>query len=419
MTSRWTGLWRHRDFMRLWIGQTVSDFGSLLGALQFTALLVLHASAWQMGLLGAATTLPVLLAGLQAGVWIDRLRRRPLMIAADLGRALLLCTIPIAALSGVLRMPYLYIVAFLVGLMNVVFNVAYQSLLPTIVGRERLIEGNSKLNTSNNLAEITGNGVGGFLAQLLGAPLLLVVDAATFLVSALSLSQIRTAESPISDGTARHHLWRESLTGLSAIRRQPVLRVLVGTSALHIFFGGFWGAVYGLFIIRTLQLGPAVLGVAVGSGGIGALFGSAIARSVVRRFGWGRTLIGAAIFSVPFAALTPLAGGSVIATTSMVLASQIIGDTGHSIAAITELSLLQSLTPDHLLGRVNASLHWLLGIAGLAGLLVGGLSGEIIGPRATIMLAVLGQIPPILWMIYSPLRSLPNDIVATTEDPAA
>jgi MFS family permease len=187
-------LWRHRDFMKLWTGQTISVLGTELGALSFLAILVLKASPFQMGLLGACASLPALLVGLQAGVWVDRLRRRPLMIASDLGRFALLLSMPLAAAIGRLHIEQLFVVAFLSGVLTVLFQVAYRSLLPSLIGREQLMEGNSKLATSDAISEIGGQAIGGGLVQAFSAQVAVVCDAATFLVSALSLGLIRTPE---------------------------------------------------------------------------------------------------------------------------------------------------------------------------------------------------------------------------------
>src|SRR5437763_4347421 len=195
-TTRFAGLWRHADFLKLWAGQTVSVFGDQIGllALPLLAVLTLQANAAQMGILGAAERAPFLLVGLLAGVWADRLRRRPILIAADVGRALLFGSIPLAALLGLLTMPYLYLIAFLVGILTVFFDVAYQSYLPVLVSREQLVEGNSKLEISNSVSMIAGPGLAGGLVQLITAPLAILVDAAPFVLSVVPLLLKRAPE---------------------------------------------------------------------------------------------------------------------------------------------------------------------------------------------------------------------------------
>src|SRR5262249_23335746 len=202
---RFGGLWSHHDFMRLWAGQTVSQLGSTVTreALPYTAILALGATPIQMGLLGAAGAAPLLLLGLLAGVWVDRLRRRPVMIAADLGRAVLLLSVPGAYLLGLLRIEQLYVVAALVGVLSVFFDVAYQAFLPSLVQREQIFEGNSKLGMSGSVAEIAGPPLGGTLVQLVGGPVTILLDALSFVFSARSLLRIRAPE-PAPAAPERH-----------------------------------------------------------------------------------------------------------------------------------------------------------------------------------------------------------------------
>jgi len=194
-----TGLWRHADFMRLWTGQTISGFGSLIGAtaIAFTAILVLHATPFQLGILAAVRLAPGFLTGLIAGAWVDRLRRRPILICADIGRGLLLATIPLAAILQRLHIEQLYIVTFFVGILSTFFDVAYESYLPSLIGRDQLIEGNSKLSASASAAEFGGLAVAGWLVQLFTAPLTILIDAVSFAVSAISISLVRTPEQAV------------------------------------------------------------------------------------------------------------------------------------------------------------------------------------------------------------------------------
>src|SRR5215212_6066759 len=274
MRSRLGGLWRHPDFMRLWAGQTVSQFGSTVTreALPYTAILVLGASPLQMGLLGAAGAAPLLLLGLFAGVWVDRMHRRPLMIAADIGRAVLLLSVPVAYLLGWMRIEQLYLVAALTGVLTVFFNVAYQSALPGLIHREHLLEGNSKLGLSESVAEIGGTPLGGLLVQLVSGPITLLLDALSFVFSAWMLRRIRAEEPPPAPPEQHQHIWRDLSTGLRVIWADPLLRAMAGTSAIQSFFGWFFGAIYGLYAIRVIGMGTAMLGITVAFGGVGALF---------------------------------------------------------------------------------------------------------------------------------------------------
>jgi hypothetical protein len=231
---RWhlTGLWRNSDFVKLWLGQTVSNFGSgITGiALPLTAVLVLAATPAQMGILGAVDGVSVLLIGLLAGVWVDRVRRRPLMIATDLGRAFVLSTIPLAALLGVLGLGQLYIVAALAGMLTVIFNVASPAFLPSLIAQESLIEGNSKLGMSDSLAEIGGPAVAGPLVQLISAPFAILFDALSFLFSACCLGLIHTREPPPPAQEQHKSLWDDLLEGLHLVLKNPLLRALATSS---------------------------------------------------------------------------------------------------------------------------------------------------------------------------------------------
>jgi len=400
------GLWRHGDFMRLWAGQTVSQLGSTITreVLPYTAILALGASPLQMGLLGAASAAPLLLLGLFAGVWVDRLRRRPLMIAADLGRALLLLSIPAAYLLGVLHIEQLYLIAALAGILTVFFNVAYHSILPALVERKQLVEGNSKLGLSESLAEIAGPPLGGALVQLISGPITLLLDAFSFVVSALSLLRIRVAEPPPAPSAGRPHVLRDLTTGLKAIFTNSLLRAFAGSAIIRNFFGWFFGAIYGLYAIRVLGLSTATLGLVVACGGIGGLLGAALVGSFTRRFGIGPTIVGALLVDAAASGLIWLAGGLLPLAVPLLVGSQLVGDGAMTVALIAERSLRQTITPDRLLGRVNASMNVLSEGIGTLGLLASGVLAETIGLRPTAGVAVFGIATSALVLLVSPLR---------------
>ncbi len=410
-----TGLWRHPDFVRLWLGRTVSRFGSHIGgtALSLTAVLALRATPAQMGLLAALESAPLLAVGLVAGVWVDRLRRRPIMLAADFGRAALLTSIPLAALLGRLRMEHLYVVAALAGLLTVFFDVADQSLLPTLVPPERLAEGNGKLAASDSLAEIGGQAMAGGLVQLLGGPAAILVDAASFLCSALCVGSIRAPEPPVSTGRG-HGLWREIIAGLRVALGHPLLRALAGSAATATFFGNFIGALYALYVIRTLGLPVSMVGILVAAGGVGALAGALVAGRVVRRFGLGPTLCGTALVAGGAQALNPLAHGPAIVSVALLLAAQLVGDIAYAIRAIRADSLRQAVAPGRQLGRVTASMRVLTEGTAPLGALVGGALGGAIGPRPTLATAACGLLLAALWLFLSPVRTL-HELPAATE----
>lgn len=407
MRPRRPGLWHHADFMKLWTGQTISQFGSMITreALPFTAVLLLDATPGQMGLLIAAGAAPVLLFGLIAGVWVDRVRRRPLLIAADLLRALLLLSIPAAWFLGLLRIEQLYLVTLLTSGLTLLFDVGYQSYLPALVQRERLVEGNSKLGLSASVAEIAGPAVGGGLVQLISAPLAVLVDALSFLVSALLLGRIRTAEVTPAQSTARPALRHEIAAGLRVIRQQPLLRALASRSALFYLSLNLIGPVYGLYVLDQLGLPPALVGLITAAGGAAGLTGALLAERVPQRVGFGPTLVGALVV-VPLATLLiPLADGPLPAVLTMLLAAQ-IGDVALAIFSINELSLRQAVTPDHLLGRVNSCMRLIETGVGPVGALLGGALGALIGLRATMVVGAAGMLLAAVWLGLSQVRAL-------------
>jgi Na+/melibiose symporter-like transporter len=405
---RFGGLWRHRDFMRLWAGQTVSELGSTITreALPYTAILALHATPLQMGLLGAAGAAPLLVFGLLAGVWVDRLRRRPIMIATDLARALLLLSIPAAFLLGWLDMPQLYVVAALAGVLTLFFDTAYAAYLPSLVPRDQLVEGNSKLGMSSSLAEIGGPPLGGALVQLIGGPITLLLDAASFLVSAGSLSRTRTVERAPEQPAAREHIGRDIAAGLRAIWADRLLRPIAISTTIRNFFGWFFGTVYGLYALNTLGMSPFALGLTVACGGIGSFLGAMLVRPLTRRLGFGRALAALLLIDGAAGSLTWLAGGAPELAIPLMMAAQIVGDLGQTGAAINELSLRQTITPAGMLGRVSGSLNVLGRGIGTLGLLAGGVLAELIGLRGTIAVAALGGLAGNLVLIYSEVRRL-------------
>ena len=400
------GLWTNTDFVKLWLGQTISKLGSgITGiAVPLTAVLVLGATPAQMGILGALDGLSVLVFSLLAGVWVDRARRKPLLIVADLGRALLLSTIPLAALLGALSMGQLYIVAALVGVLSVFFNVAYPAFLPSLVPQESLIEGNSKLGMGDSLAEIGGPALAGPLVQLISAPFTLLFDAISFLFSACCLALIRTPEPAPTTREQATGAWHDLVEGVSVVLNNPLLRALAGSAATFSLFGNFIGALYALYVIRQVGAPPLFLGFLVATGGVSALVGAFMVGPVTRRFGLGRT-VGVGLFLYGFTGLLiPLAGGSVSLALTLLFLSQLLGDVSVSIYLIAEISLRQSIVPGNMLGRVNASMQFLSQGATPLGALLAGILGGIIGLRFTMLIGVLGVMLAGMWLLLSPVR---------------
>jgi len=401
MRLSFSGLWRHRDFLTLWTGQTISQLGSHVGAgaLRYTAILVLGATPVQLSLLAAAQILPVLILGLLVGVWVDRRHRRPLLIAADVGRGLLLLSVPAAALLGVLRAEQLYVVAALAGALSILFDVAYQSFLPTLVRRDQLLEGNSKLGVSESLAEIAGPPSGGLLVQLVGGPLAVALDALSFFASALSIWSIRAPE-PKPVGQARRRVLPDVAEGLRAALHHPLLRPLLGIAVTQGVAGGIIGTLYDLYLLRELGLAPALIGLTVAVGGVSSLAGAFVAGRLSARFGLGPTMgIALALGSLD-AQLIPLAHGPW--ALGMIVLSQAC-DITYAVFMINALSLRQAVVPPHLLGRVSASFQVLGTGALLVGTLLAGLLAERLGLRLAIAVGTLGIATSSLWIFGSPL----------------
>jgi hypothetical protein len=284
-------LWRDPDFLKLWTGQAVSQLGSwitLIG-LPLTAVLVLRASPLQMGILSGVSAAAVLLFSLFAGAWADRLRRRPILISADLGRTAVLGTIPLAFALHRLTMSHLYLVAATSAVLTVFFDVSYQAYLPSLVDRENLLEGNSKLALSESIAGVAGPGLTGILVQALTAPIAILFDAVSFLASAFSIWLIRKPE-PRPERGAAPHIGREILEGLQASWREPVLRTLALRTATSSLFLGFGNSLYFLFAIRELGLSAALLSAIIAVGGASGLLGTLAAERLARRYGLGPAL---------------------------------------------------------------------------------------------------------------------------------
>jgi MFS family permease len=402
------------DFLKLWTAKAISELGSRITreGIPLTALLVLHASALQMGLLNALGGAAVLVVGLAAGVWIDRRRRRPVLIAADLGRAAVLASIPAAALAGRLAMGQLYAVAALAGVLTIFFDVADQSYLPTLVEPDRILDANAKLTLSSTLAEIAGPGLTGFLVQLITAPIAILFDALSFLVSALLLVAIRQREPP-PERRSSERLPAQALAGVRWIFADPVLRALGLRSATAWVFHGFFGALYMLFAVDVLHLRPAVIGIVVATGGAGAMAGAFLAPRLERRFPLGRTfLAAAAIYGlttllIPLAGIVPAAGTAGAWPAAALLIVAQLGDMAFTVYDINEVSLRQRIVPPHVLGRVNAGMELLARGVFPLGALLGGYLGMRLGVRPTLALAAGGILLSSLWLAAPALRRLP------------
>ncbi len=398
----------HRHFALLWPGQTVSEFGSRITreGLPLAAVLTLRVTTAQMGLLAALGSIPVLFVGLFAGVWVDRLRRRPILILADVGRATLLCSIPLAAMLGLLHIELLYVVAVLAGILSVFFEVAHRSFLPALLRREDILAGNSKLETSDSLAEIGGPALAGLLVQALTAPIAILFDALSFLASALCIGLIRLPEQPRSRLEERQNMWGDMREGWRALLAHPLLRALAAYAGTRSFFSGAFATLYALYVVRILHITPAGYGLSVTLGGAGGLLGALLAARIARRYGLGITLIGAALLSGAMVLGVPLAAGTELMALALLMALQLVGDGAAVVYSVNAVSLLQVSIPDHLLGRINACMHLLENGVMPIGAILAGIVSEIIGVRLTLLIGASGALLSCAWLLCSPLRRL-------------
>jgi MFS family permease len=402
-------LWSHRDFRLLWAGDTVSQFGSTIGrtVLPLLAVGALAATPFEMGVLSAASTAAFLLIGLPAGVWVDRLSRRPVMLVADFTRAVLLLSVPVAWWLDVLTLAHLIVVALLVGAATVMFDIAYQSYLPALVGREQLVEGNSKLEASRAVAEVSGPAAAGGVAQAVGAAVGVLATAAGYLVSALFLLRIRTVEPPPRQPD-KPGLVREIGEGLRFVFGNRSLRAIVGCTGTANFFGGMAGAVLVLFLVRELGLSEGVVGLVLSSAGIGGVLGALTVPRWTARFGQTKVIWLSGLVTWPLGALVPL--GAADWRIVFVVVGEAAVAYGATVYNIAQVSYRQSLCPDHLLGRMNASIRFVVWGAMPLGALVGGVLGGGIGVTATLAVGMVCQAGAVLWVVLSPLRS--RDAVA-------
>lgn len=406
MRPRFSGLWRNADFLKLWAGRTISKFGSLLGALQFTAILVLNATPFQLALLTAAGVAPGLLVGLVAGAWVDRLRRRPILISADIGRAALLGSIPLAFFFDLLHMEQLYLVAFLSGTLTIFFDVAYLSYLPSLVHRHNLIEANSKLSATASAAEVCAFSLGGWLVQLSSAITATFIDALSFLFSALFVGWIRTPEPTPVPRAEDQRMRQDIAEGLRVVWRNLLLRAIAGATFALELGQGIIGALILLYGIRELGFKPGVLSTIFAVGGISSILGALIAERITRRLGVGRAAVYGFLLYGLAALFIPLARGPLILAAIPLLAQQLLGDGAYTVYDINQNSLRQAITPDWLLGRVNASIR-ILGLGTmLVGSLLGGLLAETIGLRLSLVVAALIILMGALWLVLSPVRQV-------------
>src|SRR5919201_3576625 len=400
------GLWRHGDFMKLWTGQTISEFGTQVSqlAIPLVAVVALKASAFEVASLGTVQFLPFILFTLPAGVWVDRLSRRMVLIVGDLGRALLLATIPIAYLMDNLTLGQLYVVGFLVGILTVFFDVAYQAYLPSLVDKEQLVEGNAKLQTTVSGAWIAGPGLAGALIGAITAPYAILVDAVSFVVSGGFTGAIRKRERQRTTSQAKPRMRTELWEGLRYVLGHRLLRPQAISTGVSNFFSNVAFAIFVVYAVRSLHLSAVLIGVAFMGFGIGWLFGSLSATRLGTRLGVGRaTMLGAAL-SGPGTLLVAVAPRAF--PLPLIIAGRIIGGFGAVVYNIQQVSLRQTITPERLQGRMNAVMRFLVWGTIPLGSLTGGALASTLGLRETLIVGGLGGFTSVLPTVLSPIRGL-------------
>jgi MFS family permease len=403
---RLSGLWRDADFLRLWGAHTAAVFGTLMGALNLTAILVLDANAGQMALLTTVGAVPAFAFGLVAGVWVDRMRRRPVLVIAELGRALSMGSIPVVHLLGALHMEHLYAVAFLNGTLQIFFMVAHQSYVPSAVGRANLVEANSKIAATESVVEVTAFSVSGWIAQLVSAVAAATVNSATFLVSGLLLLTIRKQEvGPLTQGP-RGNIRSELFQGVRFVWKIPVLRaVTVGESFMG-FADGAIGSMITLFAISEVGFAPGPLGLIYATGGISAFVGAVYAGRLTRRFGIGPVMAWAFVLTGLVTFLIPLAPVPIWLAAVFFLLPQLLGDGGLTAYDINEISLRQAITPDNVRGRVNSAIAFVGHGTFLLGAVTAGIVAEAASLRWALATGATALLLAGVTLLFSPVRKV-------------
>lgn len=406
-----------RDFKKLWAALSVSLLGSAITllALPLYAATSLHATPFQMGVLGAAGQLPFLLCSLPAGIVVDRVRRKRILVVCDLGSAILLLSIPLALPFDGPSFAQLCIVAFGVGVFTVFSEVAHYSYVPTLVGREHLTAGNSRLQVSYSVTESAGPGVAGLLVQTITAPFAVLADAVSFLLSAVLLALIKDREPAPDPDAPKTSLRRSLMDGLQVLFTDPLLRPIIITGLFVALFENAILALYVLYATRDLGLDAATIGIIFVAGGLGAIPGALLARWVGGRFGIGPSMIVGLFLAALAGVLIPLADGPTLLVVVLLAASKALGALTFTVANIHQWTLRQTVTPDALAGRVTAGQRFIVYGGGSLGALVGGALGGAIGVRETLWVCVIGSVLAPLWTVFSPLRRLreqPMDVNA-------
>jgi MFS family permease len=413
MRSVWPrdGLWRHPDFLKLWSAETISQFGSQITglALPLVAVITLDVSAFEVSALFVIEMAPFLLISLPAGVWVDRLPRRPILVIADVGRALALVTVPFAYWADALTMWQLYVVGFVVGVFTVFFDVAYQSYLPSLVERDQLVDGNSKLEVSRSAAQLGGPAAAGVLIQLLRAPVAIVVDALSFLVSALFLFGIRKREENVPTRAERKaagaSMRTELREGLAWVLGNPYLRTISATTATNNFFWSMMQAILLVYFARTLEWSPALIGVIFAVGQVGYLAGALTTSRISKRIGVGPAIVAGAMCGISMI-LIPLAPVDANGAIPFVGLAMLITSFGVVVYNVTQVSMRQAITPERLQGRMNSVIRFIVWGVMPIGTLLGGAIATGFELRTAIWIGSIGVALAWLPVTLGPVKSL-------------
>jgi MFS family permease len=414
------GLWRHSDFLKLWSAETISQVGSQVGglALPFVAIVTLDVSPFEVALLGVFEFAPFILVSLPAGVWVDRLPRRPILIVGDLGRAALLATIPVAYAFDVLTIWQLYGVGFLFGVLTVFFDVAYQSYLPSLVSRDQLVDGNSKLEISRSGAQLAGPALAGVLVQALTAPVAVLIDAISFVASGAFVLRIRTKENAPERENGRSPfagMKGELAEGLRYVFGHRYLRWIAASTATFNFFSNVMFAIFLVYAVRQLDLSAGTIGVVFAIGNVGYLIGAIAANRIARTLGVGPAIVAGAAAGIA-SVLVPLAPES--GPIPFLIASQLIVAFGLPLYNITQVSFRQAITPERLQGRMNSVMRFIVwGVIPL-GTLVGGAIASAVDLRTAMWVGAIGMSLAFLPVLLSPVRTL-REMPEPVADPLA
>lgn len=405
-------LWRDGNFLTMWSGQALSQFGAQITelALPVLAVLLLQATEFDVGLLGAAGTAAFLLVGLPAGAWIDRLRKRHVMIVADVIRAVALAALPLLWWAGLLQIWHMVLVALVMGVATVFFDVSYQSVVPSLVPADHIAEANGKLESTAQLAGIAGPAAGGWLIGVITAPFAVLVTAVTYLLSAGAL--LRTRDSELVAARHDHDPLVASIReGLRWVFGNVHLRRIVGTTGVSNFFSTITFTLLPIFLLRTLGLSPAQMGVIFAVGAVGGFVGALVTPRILRRLGEARTIPASAIVFSLIALLLPAAVAVPAIAFPLLLVQSFLGTFSVLLYNITQVTFRQRITPPRLLGRMNASIRFCVwGVMPIAALLAGAL-GTWLGVPTTMWIAAAGALASALFVVTGPfwrMRELPT-----------